>query len=125
MDKSWMPTVVGVLEIISGICAVFGILALLFACGVINSVPDIRNDPDVPLAWISGLLLTLAGLLTLGAGLSLLGGISSIRRRGWAWAVAGGVAAFFLVPPVGIFAVILAILGEREYGDRSGSEAGA
>ncbi|MDH3746496.1 MAG: hypothetical protein OES47_15465 [Acidobacteriota bacterium] len=121
MDKRWMPTVVGVLEIISSICAVFGIVALLFACGIMNTVPDIQEDSDVPLEWISGLLVTLAALLAVGGALSLIGGISSIRRRGWGWAVAGGVAAFFLVPPAGLFAVVLAIVAEAEYSDRSSS----
>jgi len=120
MDRSWMPTVVGVLEIIAAICAVFGVVALLFACGIMNSVPDIQNDPEVPIQMIGGLLVTFACLLAIGGALSFIGGVSAIRRRGWMWAVTGAACACFLMPPAGLFAVVFAILGEKEFSDRTG-----
>lgn len=118
MDKSWIPTVVGVLEFVAAICALIGSLALAFACFAINSVPDIRHDPDVPIGLLTGLFVTLATLVFLGGLVSFFGGLAAINRQRWAWAVAGAIAALFLATPVGIFALVLVIVGEREFVDR-------
>lgn len=121
MDKQWIPTVAGVLEIVAGVCALVGALVLFFACGVINWVPDIQGDPDVPVEMITALIGTLGGLVFLGGLICFIGGIAGIRRRGWMWAMAGAIAAVFLMPPAGVFALVLVILGEKEFAERASS----
>lgn len=118
MDKQWIPTVAGVLEIVSAVCALIGSLFLLFACGVINWIPDLQHEPDVPLPMILGLLGSMAALIFLGGLVCFVGGIAGIRRKGWIRAMAGAIAAVFLMPPAGIFALVLVILGEKEFADR-------
>lgn len=123
MDRQWIPTVAGVLEIVAAIFALLGALALAFSGAVINVVPDIQNEPDVPLELLTGLFATLAGLVFLGGIVCLVGGVAALRRRNWFWAVAGAIAAVFVATPIGVFALILVIVGEREFTDRSATEA--
>ncbi len=119
MDRQWIPTVAGVLEIVSGVFALIGALAVGFACGIINSIPDVRNDPDVPIEMLTALFTTLA-LVILAVGIvSFVGGFAGIRRRGWTRAMAGAIAALLIAPPAGIFALVLVIVGENEFSDRS------
>ena len=118
MNKQWIPTVVGVLEIVAAITALIGSLALIFALCVINTVPDLQHDPDIPIGLLTGLLGTLAGLVFLGGLACLIGGVSALKRRGWFWAVAGAIVAVFVATPIGVFALVLVIVGEREFSDR-------
>ena len=118
MDKQWIPTVAGVLEIVAAVCGVIGSLVLAFICLVVSTVPEIQNDPNVPIGLINSLFGTLSVLVFLGAMVCLIGGIAAIRRRGWAWAVAGAIAALFLMTPAGVFALVLVIVGEKEFGGR-------
>ena len=118
MDRQWIPTVAGVLEIVAAICALIGSVALVFASCVINVIPDLQHDPDIPVELLTGLLLTLSGLVFVGGLVCLAGGIAALRRRGWFWAVTGAIVALFLMTPAGVFALVLVLLGEREFSDR-------
>jgi len=116
MDRSWIPTVAGVLEIVAAICAFVGSLILAFVGVVISEVPDLQHDPDVPLEILTGLMATLSALVFLGAVVSLVGGIAALRRRSWYWALAGAIAALFVMTPAGVVALVLVVVGEREFG---------
>ena len=119
MDKSWIPTVAGVLEIVSGVSALIGALFLGFAGGMVHWIPELQDDPEVPVAMITGLIGSLAALVLLGGVVCVVGGIAGVRRRGWMWAMAGAIASIFLMPPAGLIALILVILGEKEFADRA------
>jgi hypothetical protein len=119
MDKQWIPTVAGVLEIVAAVCALIGAAAAAFACAIITAIPEIQQEPDFPFPLVTGLLTAMAGGILFFGLVSLIGGIASIRRRGWGWALAGSIAALFIMPPAGIFALVLVILGASEYTDRA------
>jgi hypothetical protein len=118
MNRDWIPTVAGIFEIVAAVCALIGAASLLFAALVITSVPDIQNDPDVPVDLISGLLGAIAIFVLVGGVVALVGGIAGVRRQGWGRAVAGAIAAVFLMPPVGILALVMTIVGEKEFRER-------
>ncbi len=119
MDKQWIPTVAGVLEILSGVSSALGAFFLAFSGAFLNWIPDVKNDPDVPLGVVTTLVGALAVLLFVGALICFVGGVAGLRRRGWGWAIAGAVASIFLLPPAGVIALILVIVGEKEFADRS------
>lgn len=119
MNRDWIPTVAGVFEIVAAVCSLIGAASLVFAALVITTVPDIQNDPDVPVDLITGLLGTMAILVLVGGVVALVGGIAGVRRHGWGRAIAGAIAAVFLMPPVGILALVMTIVGEREFRERS------
>lgn len=119
-NKEWIPTVAGVFEIVAAVCALIGAGALVFSAAVVGSVPDIQNDPDVPVDLIISLLTVLGGFVLIAGIVAMVGGIAAVRRRGWGRALAGAIAAVFLLPPVGILALVMVILGEGEFSERSG-----
>ena len=118
MNKDWIPTVAGVLEIVAAVCALIGSGSLVFAALIMSSVPDIQDDPEVPLEAIFGLLIGLAVFVFVAGIVSLVGGIAGVRRRNWGWALAGSIAALFLMPPAGILALVMTIAGEKEFQKR-------
>lgn len=122
MNRQWMPVVSGVVEILAAVCASIGTAALVFSSLVINAVPEIENDPEVPLELITGLLVVAAGFVFVFGLVSLIGGICGILRRGWGWTLAGSIAAIFLVAPAGIMALVLTIIGEQEFEGRGADE---
>ena len=124
MNREWIPTVAGVFQIVAAVCALIGCLALVFAALMMEAVPDIQNDPDVPVELIVGLLVGMAGFIFVGGVVSMIGGVAGIRRQGWGWALAGSIAAIFLLPPAGILALVMTIFGEKEFRERMGDRRG-
>ncbi len=123
MDRSWMPTAAGILNIIAGGLALLGALALIFVGVVTATVPEMTVDPDddLPLALVSGLVWGLVVLALLAALVSIAGGVVALRRTGWAWPLAGAITALFSAMPIGVFALIFVVLAEPEL--RGGSPA--
>ena len=98
-----MVKVAGILTIIGG-C--FGIVAGGFAAfitGLAALVPG--------LAWIGAIG---GGLLALGI-IALIGGIVTLRRRAWGFALTGAICALFPIIPLGIFAIIFVSIGKKEF----------
>ena len=113
MDRSWMPTVAGVLEIIAGVFSLLGFGALIFAVSMVGFAAA-EEGPDFPLVAVQALLGFIAfGILALAL-LALIGGVFSLLGRRWGWAVAGAIAATVTCPPLGVPAVILTVLSEKE-----------
>jgi hypothetical protein len=111
MDRSWIPTVAGILDIIAGVFALFGFLALTFGCYVVGSIPEAN---EFPLPAVSALLASLAiGVLITGL-LAIIGGTFALRRKRWGWALAGSIAATLCFPPLGIPAIVLTVLAEKD-----------
>ena len=116
MTRSWMPTAAGILNIIAGVMALLGALALIFVGTVTMTVPEMTAEPgdDLPLALVSGLIWGLVALSLITALLSIVGGIVALRRSGWAWPLAGAITALFSAMPIGVFALVLGCaVGER------------
>ena len=116
MDRSWMPTAAGILNLIAGVFALLGALALIFVGTVMTIVPEMIAEPDVelPLALAAGLIWAFVVLSLLSGLLSIVGGIVALRRTGWAWPLVGAIAALFSAMPIGVFALIFVVLSERE-----------
>jgi hypothetical protein len=113
MERSWIPTVTGVLNIVAGGLALLGAAGLSFAVFVIRHAPDVDRDEFGVL--IAESVLTFVALTALVvAVLAVLGGVCALRRGRWGWVLAGAIAAAFAFPPLGFPAVVLAILAEKE-----------
>ncbi|RZV43623.1 MAG: VCBS repeat-containing protein, partial [Acidimicrobiia bacterium] len=103
----WMPVVAGVLQIVSGVCALIGAGLVTFGTAILHSIPDVREDEDVPLEVISWMMGSLGLFLALLAVVGIVGGIFAVRRRGFGWAMAGSIASLFTLMPLGLAALIL------------------
>jgi len=103
MEKTWKPTVAGVLDIIAGslevvigiVVAALGSVGWFFGMG-----------------WMSAIG---APLIVFGI-IAIVGGIYALRRQVWGLALAGSI--FALVGPwglLGLLAIIFVSLGKREF----------
>lgn len=111
MDKSWLPTVAGILDIIAGVFALVSCMAISFGSYIVGSAPDAS---DFPLPAVVTLLSALSfGFLIIGL-LAIIGGTFALRKSRWGWALAGSIAATLAFPPLGIPAIVLTVLAERE-----------
>lgn len=116
MDRSWMPTAAGVLNLLSGVISLLGALALVFTGTVTTVIPRMTADPqdDLPLGLVSGLFWSLALLALVVALVAVYGGVVALRRGGFGWPLAGAIAAFIAALPLGVIALIFVVGAERE-----------
>jgi len=104
MEKTWKPTVAGILAIIAGaLQVIFGIVCATgvgFWAGIMG------------IGWLSAIF---APLIVFGI-IAIVGGIYALLRKVWGLALAGSICAFF--GPwfiLGILSIIFVSLGKGEF----------
>jgi hypothetical protein len=118
MQRTWKPTVAGVLELAAG---VFGLtrgallLKLPFILGWQFAHALAGPGPMFARFFQSGFFHILAFGHLAGGALAIVGGIFTLQRKSWVMALVGAVAAVFASFPLGVVAVILAAMSEREF----------
>jgi hypothetical protein len=117
MENAWMPKVAGILDIVAGS---FGILisfflALWFAVFYYFIPTKASEFHDFPMQFMA-ILMAFWGIFILAAGiLAIVGGIHGLRKKRWALALAGSIAAFFGSSPLGVAAIIFTVLSKKEF----------
>ena len=119
MEKTWKPTVAGILDIIAGATGLIAVSGLIIATLVTGGfvIPGTENVP----VFVPSLLTGIAVLIAIVSILSLIGGIYAIQRKLWGLTLAGSITAIFAsIPllgglPVGITATILIALSKNEF----------
>ena len=119
MQKS---TVGGILSIVAGALGFIGSLLMLVFAVV---VPSILNDPSIVgyntinpgeaatiIAAVYGVIGAIGLILSV---LGIIGGIFSIQRKHWGWALAGAIAGCLTFLPLGVGAVVLVAMGKSEF----------
>ena len=105
MQKTWKPTVAGVLSIVAG--ALILLFAFIISLGMTVAAP-FRS------ALVSVVLFS---ALYLGTGIvALVGGIFSLQRRHWGLSLAGSICA--LMPPatmLGIASIVFTALAREDF----------
>lgn len=104
MQKTWKPTVGGILAIIAGALQVIVGIAMATVGGI--------GGAFIGMGWLSAIG---APLIILGV-IALVGGIYSLKRRIWGLALAGSICA--LIDPwfiLGVLAIIFVSLGKGEF----------
>lgn len=127
MEKSWMPTVAGILDIVSG---AFGMVIGLFmtfarhAARVAGAAGRAAAPGAVPHgSWFGMHLPTMPGVFSPGMGIALIvisllaivGGVFALRIRTWGMALAGSIAAVISGRLLGVIALIFTVLGKKEF----------
>jgi len=113
MEKTWMPLVAGILDIICGAVAAIIALCFLIAGSVTGVVASIA--PDLP-AFVPPMLLGFALPAAAMAVVAILGGIRAIQRKNWGLALAGSIVAFFNPWWVlGLAAIVLTALSKKQF----------
>jgi hypothetical protein len=116
-NKTWKPTVAGILSIVAGSLIVVSGLTLLVLGGTFVgaiSGPSLHVPPLVASNIMSFLVIIAIPMIVLGA-VSILGGIFSLKRRLWGLALAGAICALAPYLVLGILAIIFVSLGKDEF----------
>ena len=109
-EKTWKPTVAGILCIIGG---AVGLLLCLFLTAIVlplmGDFPGAELSIDAPIVrfWILG------GIAII---IAIVGGICALRRRVWGLALAGSICALVGLGIPGILSIIFVVRGKREFG---------
>jgi hypothetical protein len=117
MQKTWMATTAGILDIVAGSLRIIVTLlvALVFVAFAIFSRGDVTRFQHLPIAITASVVATLAIFSLIISILSIVGGIYTLQRKKWRMALAGSIAAFFCSFPLGIAAIILIVLSKNEF----------
>ena len=120
MEKTWKPIVAGILDIISGVPSLVGVLAMIITIVVTGSaamdipgivIPRMQAIP----AFVPVIVSIIAGALAFIGILAIVGGIFALQRKNWGLALAGSIAAFFPWSLLGIAAIVLTALSKDEF----------
>ena len=110
MEKTWKPTVIGILNIVSGAFGIVGfaiaIIAILIVIPVGGNNLAIRE---------SALCLVIVVPVLIAVALAITSGIYALKRKKWGWVLAGSIAALFLSWPLAIAAIVLTVMSEKEF----------
>jgi hypothetical protein len=118
MKKTWKPQVAGVLSIVSGVVGLIGCLGILIAIASFGSIEHFTGEWYTywqPINVVS-ILWTIEIPVLICSTLALIGGIFAVQRKFWGMALAGSIAAFLPLWPVGLASVILTSLSRDEFG---------
>jgi hypothetical protein len=119
MQKTWKPTVAGILNIITAASSLFRLIVVIIALIAFGSGQIVGNYlPNFGLleAGLALTILLLAAVFLAVTGiLPLMGGIFSLQRRRWGWALAGSIAAIFSSAILGILATIFTVMARDEF----------
>jgi hypothetical protein len=118
MNKSWMPTAAGVLNIISAAIRLLVVLGLIIAIIATGNVFVFTGlgfwfPLDVmALLWLITIPLAVTGVL------ALVGGIYALQRKRWGLALAGSIAAFLPFGILGLVATVFTSLSKDDFEDQ-------
>ena len=122
VQKTWKPTVAGILNIVGGALRIIGAIALLIGVmffipvavtGGPGPVPDMSNWV-IPGVLSTILVIGVVFLLIVGI-LPIIGGIYAIQRKKWGLALAGSIIAIFGSSIMGILATIFIAMSKEEF----------
>jgi len=123
-------TVGGILSIVAGALGVVSGLILLMLTLFMSSAfndPAIFGDfstTDGQFLTIFSVIYGVAGVFCLIVGaLGIVGGIFSLQRKRWGWALAGAIAGCLSFLPLGVGAVVLVAMGKSEFNQSTTSIA--
>jgi len=115
MDKSWWPTIAGILDIISGSLGI--ILGLLVVVGIVvfSAIGAGRGVPEEFVQYGPAFLIAITIPLVLLNIVSIIGGVYALKRKKWPMALAGSITTFFVNWFFGAAAIVFTVLSRNEF----------
>jgi hypothetical protein len=119
----------GVLSIVAGGIGVLSMLTLVLVAVFMAVMPSLFGDDfysaqsyssdeisaQVVFIIIAAIYGGMGFIGMLIAALAVVGGVFTLKRRYWGWALAGAIAGNLVFPPCGIPALIFTCLGKNEF----------
>jgi hypothetical protein len=117
MEKTWKPTIAGILAIVAGALSFVGIIIAGAGVGILmlGAMGEAELAPGIPADLILGIIVMVAILAVIVDILAIVGGTYALRRKKWGVALAGSIAAFFASWPLGIAAIVFTIISKNEF----------
>jgi len=136
MERTWKPTTAGIMTIITGAMGIAGGIFLFLLSGLMGALggvdvsqwmerwsgdwwgPGAANIPDMMEQFVgaAAMWIMIAGIVVLVFGIiALIGGVSAIKRRRWGLSLAGSILSLFIMPILGLLAIIFVSLGKGEF----------
>ena len=124
VQKTWKPTVAGILNIVAGVPGLLGAIGVII--GIIVFVP-VGGAPFLADMWrdlgdlgigpnLLIIILVIAAIFSAILGiLPLIGGIYALQRKKWGLALAGSIVAIFGASVMGILATIFIVMAKDEF----------
>lgn len=110
MEKTWKPTVAGVLCILAGAADVgLGILVLV-AGGIIREAFAFTE-----IARLADLVIAISPVWFVLGIVAIIGGIYALRRKVWGLALAGSICALSGYSIFGVLAIIFVAMAKSEF----------
>ncbi len=108
-QKTAMPTVVGVFNIIVGGLCLLGFMGVAIAAAVLAPFAH-----DFWFLGAAGATLLTIPFLLIGI-LAIIGGVFALQRRNWGWVLTGSIASTLVSHLFGIAAIVLTALSKNEF----------
>jgi len=115
VNKTAMPIVAGILDIVSGVLSLLAFIGLLIASIAVGSnfIGVYIWDPGVGVA-LSVLIILTALAFAVGI-LALMGGVYALQRKKWGLALTGSICALLPSFALGVAAIIITVLSRDEF----------
>ena len=128
MKRAWIPVTAGILNVISGVFALIGGMAVASIPGtpmsnaIVSYYIYSTGSGAATTESVATLIIRIVATLLIFLGVtSLLGGIYALRRKFWGLTLAGAVFSLFYLPPLGIPSTIFTLLSRREFAQSGGT----
>lgn len=110
-----LSIVAGALGLVGGLFIIFFSLFFLSLANDPNFFGDTSGDPQQFVSLFVAIYCVLGVFYIIMGALSITGGVFSIQRKHWGWALAGAIAGCLSFLPVGIASVVLIAMGRPEF----------
>jgi hypothetical protein len=116
MQKTWAPSVAGMLNILAGAVGIMGgIIAIIMFNMMFSAAGSVGTASQHP-AYYTGILVIfiVLGLIDVVA---ITGGVMAVRRRAWGFAMIGAVCSILSIWGwlLGIAAIVLLVRSRQEF----------
>jgi len=120
MEMTWKPIAAGIINIVVGVFTLFGMfIVAVILVGISGSMLAISRIADLMPLWMSGfaqfVIVIMAIFLIIVSALPLIGGVYSLQRKNWPWALTGSIVAILSSALLGIASTVLISLSKNEF----------
>ena len=119
MEKTWKPTVAGILNIIAGALRLIYFFFMIVAVVAVGSSPfmwdSVPGMYPMTVGTVQTILVLIAVYSFVTGVLPLVGGIFALRRKKWGLALAGAIVAIIGLSVLGVASTVITALCREEF----------